>query len=111
MAVGGYAFHKRERMIEKIQTVLGKFETPTEKALAKFNNDPLEAVNDSLMIGADSTITCLFLGNSLTYTGVPEEEADKEKRGLTSTSKEKDYVHILLRMISERKKVNIKFSL
>lgn len=108
---GSLVFYKRERIMEKFQTFLGRYETPTEKALASFNNDPLEAVNDSLMIGADSTITCLFLGNSLTYTGVPEEEADKEKRGLTSTQKEKDYVHVLIRMISDQKKVNIKFSL
>lgn len=108
---GGFIFYKRERIVEKFQTILGMYETPTEKALSTFNNEPLEAVNDSLMIGADSTITCLFLGNSLTYTGAPEEEADKEKRGLTSTCKEKDYAHVLLRMISEQKKVNIKFSL
>lgn len=112
IAVGGsFAFYKRERIMEKFQILLGRYETPTEMALANFNNEPLEAVNDSLMIKADSTITCLFLGNSLTYTGVPEEEPDKEKRGLTSTCKGKDYVHVLLKMISEQKNVNIKYSL
>lgn len=110
-AIGGIAFHKRERIVEKIQTLLGTYDTPTEKALSTFNNDPLEAVNDSIMIEADSTITCLFLGNSLTYCGVPEEEPDKEKRGLTSTCKEKDYVHVLLKLISENKNVNIKYSI
>ena len=111
MTLGGIAFYKRERIIEKIQTLLGTYDSPTEKNLSTFNNDPLEAINDSIMIGADSTITCLFLGNSLTYTGVPEEESNKEKRGLTSTRKENDYVHILLKLISENKNLNIKYSI
>lgn len=63
------------------------------------------------MVGADSTIICLFLGNSLTYTGVPDEEPDKEKRGLTSTSKEKDYVHVLVGLIAENNRVNVKYGI
>ena len=63
------------------------------------------------MIGADSTIICLFLGNSLTYTGVPDEEPDKEKRGLTSTRKEKDYVHVLVGLIAENNHVNVKYGI
>ena len=63
------------------------------------------------MVGADSTITCLFLGNSLTYTGVPEEDPNKEKRGLTSTCKEKDYVHLLVGLIAENRHVNVKYSI
>ena len=112
MAIGGFAFHKRERIVEKIQVLLGVYyDTPTEKALSTFNNEPLEAVNDSIMIGADSTITCLFLGNSLTLHGPIEEEPDKEEKGLTSTSKDKDYVHVLLKLISENKNLNIKYSI
>ena len=111
LTAGSYVFYKRDRVIEKVMVLLGRHELPTEKSLKNFNNDPLEAINDSLMIGSDSTITCLFLGNSLTYTGVPEEELNKEKRGLTSTCKEKDYVHVLLKTISENKKVNIKYSI
>lgn len=107
----GITYHYRSKVIEKIEKITGKYSSPREEALASFNNDPLEAVNDSLMIGADSTITCLFLGNSLTYCGVPEEEADKEMRGLTSTTKEKDYVHVLLKTICENKKINIKYSI
>jgi hypothetical protein len=47
----------------------------------------------------------------LTYCGVAEEEPDKTKRGLTSTSVEKDYVHVLLKTISEEHNVNIKYSI
>lgn len=91
--------------------MLGNSLTPSEQELKQFNNVPLEAVNDSLMIGSDSTISILFLGNSLTYTGVPKEELDKEKRGLTSTHKEKDYVHRLIKMIAVRQQVNIRYSM
>lgn len=105
------AYHYRGKIVEKIEKRLGKYESPTEKDLANFNNEPLEAVNDSLMIGADTTITCLFLGNSLTYCGVPDEEPDKTKRGLTSTIKDKDYVHVLVKMIANNSKVNVKYSI
>ena len=111
ICICGVAFHYRGKIIEKVQKELGMYNSPSEEYLANFNNEPLEAVNDSLMIGADSTITCLFLGNSLTYCGVAEEEPDKTKRGLTSTSVEKDYVHVLLKTISEDHNVNIKYSI
>ena len=111
VVIGGAAFYKRDRIIEKIQFLLGTYGSPTEKALSTFNDEPLEAINDSIMIGADSTITCLFLGNSLTLHAPIEEDPDKEKKGLTSTRKEKDYVHVLLKLISENKKLNIKFSI
>lgn len=107
----GVAFHYRAKIVEKVEKLIGVYESPTEKELAQFNNDPLEVLNDSLMIGADSTITCLFLGNSLTYCGVPEEEPDKTTRGLTSTRVDKDYVHVLLKTISKNKHVNIKYSI
>ena len=76
ICICGVAFHYRGKIIEKVQKELGMYNSPSEEYLANFNNEPLEAVNDSLMIGADSTITCLFLGNSLTYCGVAEEEPD-----------------------------------
>lgn len=110
-AIGCYAFYKRDKIPETIQKISGCYQSPREDALANFNNEPLEAVNDSLMIGADSTITCLFLGNSLTYCGVPEEEQDKEKRGLTSTSKDRDYVHVLIKKIAESKHMNVNYSI
>ena len=111
ICISGVAFHYREKIIVKLEKLVGKYDSPSEKALANFNNDPVEAVNDSLIVGADSTITCLFLGNSLTYCGVAAEEPDKTKRGLTSTSVDKDYVHVLLKTISEEHHVNIKYSI
>ena len=111
ICICGVAFHYRGKIIEKVQKELEMYNSPSEEYLANFNNEPLETVNDSLMIGADSTITCLILGNSLTYCGVAEEEPDKTKRGLTSTSVEKDYVHVLLKTISEEHNVNIKYSI
>ena len=118
ICICGAAFHYHGKIVEKAQKVLGLYESPSdlyespsEEALAHFNNEPLEAVNDSLMVGSDSTITCLFLGNSLTYCGVAAEEPDKTKRGLTSTSVDKDYVHVLVKMIAEEHHVNIRYSI
>jgi len=107
----GFTFHYRGKIIEKTQKIMGMYKSPSEEDLSKFNNEPLEAVNDSLMVGADSTITCLFLGNSLTYHAVIDEEPAEGKRGLTATNIEKDYVHVLLKTISEEHKVNIKYSI
>lgn len=111
ICICGTAFHYRGKIVEKAQKVLGLYESPSEKYLANFNDKPLEAVNDSLMIGADSTITCLFLGNSLTYHAVIDEEPAEGKRGLTATSVDKDYVHVLLKTISEGHHINIKYSI
>ena len=107
----GAAIHYRGMIIEKAQKLMGMYESPSEEDLANFNNEPMEAVNDSLMVGADSTITCLFLGNSITYHPVIEEEPAKGKRGLTATSVDKDYVHVLVKMIAEGHHVNIKYSI
>lgn len=96
---------------ERTHRVQEQYHTPSAKTLAAFNSRPLEAANDSLMIGADETITCLFLGNSLTYHDVIEEEPAAGKRGLTATSVEKDYVHILLKTIAEEHHVNIRYSI
>ena len=117
--LGGLAYHKRHRFVEiteyyfKTQndSVVYNNSNPKEEDLKNFNNEPLEAVNDSIMIGEKKTISCLFLGNSLSYCGVPKEEPNKEKRGLTSTSKEKDFIHMLVKNISKNKKVNIKYSI
>lgn len=111
MATSAFVWKKREKIIEKVGSYMGLYESPTESALKGFNTEPLEAVNDSLMIGSDSTITCLFLGNSLTYHAVINEEPAEGKRGLTSTSVDKDYVHVLLKTISEEHNVNIKYSI
>ncbi len=89
----------------------GKNKVPSEQLLATFNNEPLEASNEFKDVGSDSTVTILFLGNSLTYTDVPEDETDKAKRGLVSSSKDKDYVHQLVNMIAANDSVNVDYSI
>ena len=111
VAAGSVAIHKREKIVEKVQTLFGTYQSPKESELANFNNEPLEAVNDSIIVGADTTITCLILGNSLTYHPVVDEEPAPGKRGLTSTRIEKDYVHVLLNKLSTNNHLNIKYSL
>ncbi len=89
----------------------GKNYVPSEQMLATFNKEPLEASNEYRDVGSDSTVKILFLGNSLTYTDVPEEEPNKMKRGLVSSSKEKDYVHQLVNMIAYDDSVNVDYSI
>ena len=85
---------------------------PSEKVLSQFNKEPYMFINEEeIYSNSSKTVTILFLGNSITYTDVPEEEPDKTPRGLTSTSKDKDYVHLLVKRISNEKKVNIIYSL
>ena len=106
-----FVAHRWSQIAERGNKYLGKDYVPTEQLLSTFNNDPLEVSNELLDIGADSTVTILFLGNSLTYTDVPEEEIDKEKRGLVSSRKDKDYVHQLVAMIAAGDSVNVDYSI
>lgn len=106
-----FVVHRWSQITERAGKYLGKNYVPTEQLLSTFNKEPLEASNELLDIGADSTVTILFLGNSLTYTDVPEEELDKTKRGLVSSSKEDDYVHQLVNMIATNDSVNVDYSI
>ena len=59
----------------------------SEKVLKTFNNDVYDDfLDDEYIVNPDAkTVEFLFLGNLLTYTGVPDEEPDKTRRGLSST--------------------------
>lgn len=99
----------------KIQTfyLKQKLKSQTsEKVLKTFNNDAYDDfLDDEYIVNQDAkTVEFLFLGNSLTYCGVPDEEPDKTKRGLTSTKIENDYVHKLVSMYANKYEVNVKFS-
>lgn len=84
----------------------------SEAVLKNFNNDIYDDfLDDEFIVNPNvKTVEFLFLGNSLTYTGVPDEEPDKTRRGLTSTKIENDYVHRLVSMYAKKYEVNIKFS-
>lgn len=84
----------------------------SERVLKTFNNDVYDDfLDDEYIVNQDAkTVEFLFLGNSLIYTGVPDEEPDKTRRGLTSTKIENDYVHKLVSMYANKYEVNVKFS-
>lgn len=87
-----------------------KYQT-SDTVLKTFNNGIDDVLNDTFVVDQNArTVEFLFLGNSLTYTGVPEEEPDKTRRGLTSTKIENDYVHRLVSMYAKKHAVNVKFS-
>lgn len=105
---GGLGWHYREKIANKLGLLAQR---PSDESLLAFNNERFEVLNDSLIIeGHDITVSILFLGNSLTYCGVANEDPDKTKRGLTSTRIEKDYVHRLVQMISQRDTVNVRYT-
>lgn len=101
--------YKWDAILTKIESF--KSDIPTEKELLNFNNDPIPFVNDFYDVKSDTTISILFLGNSITLCTMPEEEPDKTERGLTSTSLSKDFVHKLVTKLSDRYSVNVRYSI
>lgn len=88
-----------------------QYHLPSEKELLCFNNDPIPINEGFLEAESDSTVSMVFLGNSITICTMPEEESDKTKRGLTSTSIYNDYVHRLIEYISNKYNVNVDYSI
>ena len=105
----GVVYYKRGSLLRRIDKLITP-KTVSDSVLKQFNKEPYSFSNGFIETGKKDKISILFLGNSLTYTEPPEEEPDKEERGLTSTSKDKDYVHQLMRLINEKKKVDIDYS-
>lgn len=110
--ISGVAFVgylKRESIVSHVLAVIK--DDVSEETLSTFNREPYKSANGIIDNGYRRTLSVMFLGNSLTITGVPEEENDKEHdRGLASTQIDNDYVHVLLQMISKKKAVNIKYT-
>lgn len=104
-------YFKRDAIIIRVESIIGR-EAVSDAVLLSFNKEPYKSSNGEMNGNFAKTIEILFLGNSLTITGVPEEEKDRDQeRGLVSTEVQKDYVHLLIKMISEQKKVNIRYSI
>lgn len=111
LTVGIWKFDSIKRRILEAGNKASFKRQTSESVLKTFNNGIEDVLNDTLVISQEAkTVEFLFLGNSLTYTGVPEEELDKTRRGLTSTKIENDYVHRLVSMYAEKHNVNVKFS-
>lgn len=80
LMASGLGWHYRDKIADKFGLLAQR---PSDESLLAFNNERLEVLNDSLIADErDKTVSILFLGNSLTYTGVPVEEPDKTMRGL-----------------------------
>jgi hypothetical protein len=107
-----FAYHKRDNIAAKLETLYPGGGKPSEKALAQFNKSKLTPQNDSVMVNnADSTIKILFLGNSIALHPMVEDFLPcKEVRGMMATTPDSDYVHRLSKMIAYNHHVNVKFS-
>lgn len=106
----GLVWRHREAIADKLYI---RSEKPSDKSLLEFNNEKLPIINDSLFLnGYNDTIDILFMGNSLTthQVGVVEGFMEGQPRGMAASTIENDYVHRLVMMLSERDKVNVRFS-
>ena len=107
---GGLSWHYRGKIADKLGLVAQR---PSDASLLTFNNDKFEMLNDSLIVaGCDSSVSILFLGNSLTRHGIGFVEGfmEGDARGMAATDIDKDYVHRLVQMISERDLVSVRYS-
>ena len=101
--------HKFEKKIHKM--VSRNENTPSESVLATFNSNPLPAYDGVYDTGVDSTISIVFLGNSITYHSVWEKDGDQRSRGMAATTLEQDFVHQLIKSIATSYHVNVKYSI
>jgi len=85
---------------------------PRQDDLAQFNKTPYLSANGfEKFAPTASTLKILFLGNSITYHSALKEDPDQRPRGLTATTVEKDFVHLLVKKIAQEKKVNVAYSI
>ena len=101
--------HKFEKKIHKM--VCRNDNAPSENVLATFNNNPLRAYDGVYEHGSDSTISIVFLGNSITRHSVWEQKGDQRARGMAATSLEQDFVHLLIELMANSYNVNVKYSI
>ena len=68
LMAGGLGWHYRGKIADKLGLVSQR---PSDASLLAFNNEKFEVLNDSLIVaGCDSSVSILFLGNSLTRHGI-----------------------------------------
>ena len=105
--------HKTHKFRKKIHNIITQSSKgiPSETILATYNNKPVDAFNGFYNQEVDSTISMIFLGNSITYHLPWENVGEQNPRGMAATKLEKDYVHQLLHLIADAYKVNIKYSI
>lgn len=109
---GGLVCYKKRATIKTRISKYFASSRVSEKDLKNFNIEPYEINNDTIQVsGGGRALQVLFLGNSITLTGVTAEEPDKTRRGCCSTSIEKDYVHIVLNRLAHDTAQNIDYSI
>lgn len=100
---------KWDAISAKVHSVL-KSNNPSEKDLLEFNNKPIDAENRFFDAQSDTTISVLILGNSITLHSVVENLMDAPARGMMASTPNNDYVHQLIKMIADKKKANVDYS-
>lgn len=98
---------------KKRDKILGLFHQQnivSESQLLEFNNERIPTAHQYFNCNSDTTISILFLGNSITRHGILTNIWDHNS-GMAATTENDDYVHQLVRMVAESKNVNVNYTI
>jgi hypothetical protein len=102
------AYYKRDSIITRIRPYF-RSSSNLEKEIAVMNPEPYIGKEEFINVtNSKNEITILVLGNSISLHGIVDG-LWKYESGMAASSKEKDYVHVLVENISRTKKVGIKY--
>jgi len=100
---------KRDSIQLLVDRVLPKSSLVSEQEISKMNSEPytseLEIVGTSFQLKK----RVLFLGNSISLHGLSEEINWTHVSGMAASSRDKDYIHVLVKLLSEDWKSQIEY--
>jgi len=104
------AYYKRDSIINIIRPYFYS-SSNLEQNIAVMNPEPYIGKQEYINVtNSKNEITILVLGNSISLHGIVDGLWNYES-GMAASSKEKDYVHVLVENISRTKKVGIKYTI
>lgn len=53
--MSAYLYHKRDKVLKKVENIFGMGIVPSEQVLLTFNNEPMEVQDEFLDMKSDST--------------------------------------------------------
>ncbi len=104
------AYYMRDSIINIIKPYF-RSSSNLEKDIAVMNPEPYIGKEEYINVtNSKKEITILVLGNSISLHGIVDG-LWKYESGMAASSKEKDYVHVLVEKISRIKQVGIKYTI
>jgi hypothetical protein len=102
---------KRESILAIVGRVIHKAEVVSEQEINRMNLEPYfsEARTEGGQLQGKKRI--LFLGNSISLHGLSKEVNWTHVSGMAASSEEKDYIHRLVRQLSEEWRASIEYKI